>query len=428
MTAEHKQKFLKIKEAYDVLSDPKRRKRYDQLGLTGLKLLENPTEVDPMVILRNYQKNHKDRTFVVLLIALIFAAILILTILFSLKCDGTLDNDAKWVAIWTPMWLVNGVQLVASIIILFDSTQPPPTNPDEDEPEVEPPIPMIDRLYNFISTILFILIQIFILMRLDDYIEWSWFKVFIPWFLYEILQILTNITLSFLTIIPKPDLDNIGLMLEEGQNGEEEIFMMKIELESQYFEKILEQKESQKAILIHLLRIWLGIFLALRLDHIVNWNWGLVLLPIWVYLFIQYIIVFLYSRWGANKLVDINIEAIESGEEKDPIKIVNFQQGGQLSASSSVLCLSQIIPLFMALLLISRLEIQDNITTFVIILPVFIGIGCCCCVVFCAICMLSVVDMDKMEAEMKQHRGEGEEDGAYSPPEGELLVLFVCLD
>ena len=57
MTAEHKQKFLKIKEAYDVLSDPKRRKLYDQLGASGLKLMENPTEVDPMLILKNYQVN-----------------------------------------------------------------------------------------------------------------------------------------------------------------------------------------------------------------------------------------------------------------------------------------------------------------------------------------------------------------------------------
>lgn len=55
VTPEHKQKFLKIKEAYDVLSDPKRKRLYDQLGLTGLKLMENPKEVDPTIILRNYQ-------------------------------------------------------------------------------------------------------------------------------------------------------------------------------------------------------------------------------------------------------------------------------------------------------------------------------------------------------------------------------------
>jgi hypothetical protein len=28
---------------------------YDELGASGLKLMENPTEVDPLQILRNYQ-------------------------------------------------------------------------------------------------------------------------------------------------------------------------------------------------------------------------------------------------------------------------------------------------------------------------------------------------------------------------------------
>ena len=55
VTQEHKQRFLKVKEAYDVLSDPKRRKLYDELGATGLKLVENPTEVDHTQLLKNFQ-------------------------------------------------------------------------------------------------------------------------------------------------------------------------------------------------------------------------------------------------------------------------------------------------------------------------------------------------------------------------------------
>jgi hypothetical protein len=195
------------------------------------------------------------------------------------------------------------------------------------------------------------------------------------------------------------------------------MFMLKIEMESRYFEKILEQKDAQRAIYVHALRFWLAIFLALKLDHDVNWNWGLVLLPIWTYLALQYAYSFAYASWGRKKQEGLDPEVLERGEEKDPIKVVNFQQGGQLSATSTFLCLSQAVPLFMAILLISRLEVS-HITTFVIILPVFIGIGCCCCGVFCAICMLSVVDMDDME---KQLRGEGQqgEDGNYAPPEQE---------
>lgn len=55
ITQEHQQSFLKLKEAYDVLSDPKRKKLYDEYGLKGLKLVENPTELNHVELLKNYQ-------------------------------------------------------------------------------------------------------------------------------------------------------------------------------------------------------------------------------------------------------------------------------------------------------------------------------------------------------------------------------------
>lgn len=55
VTHEHKARFLRLKEAYDVLSEPKRRKIYDEYGLSGLKLMENPTEINHLDLLRNFQ-------------------------------------------------------------------------------------------------------------------------------------------------------------------------------------------------------------------------------------------------------------------------------------------------------------------------------------------------------------------------------------
>jgi hypothetical protein len=412
VTPEHKKQFLKVKEAYDVLSDPKRKKLYDQLGSSGMKLMEDPTNLDPMVVLRNYQHNKKDRCILMLFIALIFAFLLITPILFSLKSDGDI-NGAPWLAIWTPMWIWDAVILITSTAILLDTSKPTPTMGEDGEEEPpEEKAPFLERLESFLSTLCFVLIQIFLFMRLDGVTNWSWFAVFIPWYLWEMLSIAKKVPTAFANIA-KPDYDNISSLLEEG-HGEEEIFMMKIELESRHFEQTMAQWDAQKGIYTAFLRIWQAIFLALQLDHIVHWNWGLVLLPVWVLLFSNYCVAAAYKQMGASKLDGVDAAAIQSGEEKDPIKVVSAQQGSTLSSTSSLLCAAQCTPLFVAILLVCRLTTDANISTFIIILPVFIGIGCCCCCVFCGICMLSCIDMDDMEAEIKKHTEPAE---GYVPPD-----------
>lgn len=56
---------MQLKEAYDVLSDPKRRRLYDDLGASGLKLVETPSQVNPAELIKNFQvinkQNQADR-------------------------------------------------------------------------------------------------------------------------------------------------------------------------------------------------------------------------------------------------------------------------------------------------------------------------------------------------------------------------------
>ncbi|KAJ1390912.1 hypothetical protein B484DRAFT_408882, partial [Ochromonadaceae sp. CCMP2298] len=78
--------------------------------------MENPTEVDPVVMLRNYQNNRSDRLCVFLMLGLAFASILLLPVLFCVKAEG--DIGAPWVAIWTPMWVLDVCLLATTGAIL----------------------------------------------------------------------------------------------------------------------------------------------------------------------------------------------------------------------------------------------------------------------------------------------------------------------
>ena len=67
--------------------------------------------------------------------------------------------------------------------------------------------------------------------------------------------------------------------------------------ETSYNEKILEQSVGKKAVVVALLRIWFAAFLAAKIDQSVDWNWGLVFLPVWIYLTMQYAYAVYYNSW-----------------------------------------------------------------------------------------------------------------------------------
>lgn len=389
-----------------------------------------------------------------MLVACAFASLLVLPVLFSLKCDGTMGRDSSWVAIWTPMWIVDFVQLLSAVLSVLLSPDPEGSsssnNHEVDDPAPAQKVPLVDRLNNLSITVLFVLVQIFVLIRLDRVVAWSWFVTvrysrhvtpphtaylsnavhhchhafsslqFIPWFLYEMLSVANEFQLAVMRTIARPHSESIGLM-EDGPVGEEELFMLKIELENKYFEQVLLQQEARRHVIASMLRLWLAVFLALQLDHIVDWNWGVVLLPVWVYLCIQFGMAASYRSWGHRKMAGIDEEAVVHGEEKDPIKVVSFQQGSQLSSTSSLICLAQCGPLFMAVLLVCRLQPSSRFTTFIILLPIFALIGCCCCAVFCGICCLSCVDMDGLV----EPPADSSSADRYSPPDPLLDVVTL---
>jgi hypothetical protein len=75
---------------------------------------------------------------------------------------------------------------------------------------------------------------------------------------------------------------------------------------------------ARKQLVNSVLRIWLAVFLALQLDDTVDWDWGLVLLPVWLTFLADIIFSRVMSSWGAELLQGIDMAALERGEVDDP--------------------------------------------------------------------------------------------------------------
>lgn len=199
VTPEHNLQFQGLKEAYDVLSDPKKRKLYDAIGANGVKLMENPQDVNPTDFIKNFQSNRADRMKIAITLTVICGIILAMPVLFCLKADGDIDN-APWLAIWTPIWCIDAVMLISAILFLMEKEDIPET--EEGEPEEEP-IPFTTKLLFFVKTVLLITIQVLVFMRLD-HDDWfaSWFDTFTPWFIYEILVICGVLKAAVMAVPP----------------------------------------------------------------------------------------------------------------------------------------------------------------------------------------------------------------------------------
>lgn len=281
---------------------------------------------------------------------------LLLPILFSLKCDNTVGNDVPWLALWTPMWIVDGFLLVATGLLFTQGSDPNDTE--------SPHVSIAEKISHLFTTLMFILVQIFMLMRLDGKVTWSWGATFAPWYIYEVYTAAVLVPSALFENIPLPNLDEVHVdthEVEDGHNPEEELLFKKVEVECEYFNKAINQRKERRSIAVCALRLWLAAFLAVQLDRAVAWNWGLVLLPVWLYLLLQLVFACHMRAWGLEVAQGVDVEALareaEAGGSGDPVDEARLRAAGAMGADATSGCLGQCAPLLMAVLLVSRLQV-----------------------------------------------------------------------
>jgi hypothetical protein len=127
-------------------------------------------------------------------------------------------------------------------------------------------------------------------------------------------------------------------------------------LENEYFEKLFTRATERKSFVGHVLRAWLAVFLALKLNGQMNVNWGLVLLPVWVSLLCQYLFAWHFKHWAKTVLDTIDPRNVDPGSEME--RAAKTQQAQQLISAHFIAILLAAGPAFMAILLVSRLQVR----------------------------------------------------------------------
>jgi len=316
--------FVKIQEAYEVLSDPDRRNAYDVLGEHGEKMV-NPSDesslfmlVEPQTLQYNLaHASFVDKTKLFIMIFLSVSIGIIGPILVCLKVDGEYETfiDAKWVTILIPFWIFHGLQLIIYSLGF--------------------------KWFELFKTIALILGEVFLANKWDGAITWDYSVILTPIYAHQVISfikciyriykmshdILRMVTLSYLEqkVLPNFSLDNSNkknngdcddtttiryyidltdeerkeinkqyIIVQEAFSDEEAddasissdpeiklLFSVGVSPEYQQA-KSIQSKAFSMMISMIIFRIPFFVLLILKLDQDREWNWAIVFIPIFV--------------------------------------------------------------------------------------------------------------------------------------------------
>lgn len=369
VTEQDRAKFQKMKGAYDVLSDPQKREVYDQLGETGMMMMEDPFAAKDNMVKNFLKMGTRDRLRLVIFVLLFVGAVLLWPILFCSKVDGELS--ASWVALWTPLWVYNALGLYYYLYLVSLGKMKAPEGMEEQWTDS---FPLHMRVLGLVKWILVVLFQIFLTMRLDDDIDWTWAAVGSPLLVLMGLQLVGHLYEGSKPI-PKARNEESILEDEEAEMGPDS---------DKRDQAIAKRTEARAAVIKDCIWMLQLVFLILELDEEVDWSWWLVFLPTWLVLFGQlmsYCLDFSMAQSLAAGLEDKDEEEL-SQEEKGRVSAAS-----QLTAQASTACCCWMFTLVTVILAVNAIAGADY-SAFIIFIPQFIIAGVLVCCLTCFICCM----------------------------------------
>ena len=327
-------------------ADPKLRQVYDKYGANGVRMMKSMGEyasfIDPDVVLS------MNRIFASL--TLIFALLIVQIALVAIKIEARLDWS--WPLVFWPLFIVDGI-----VVVIFLS-QTSSGDQGEEEAKQKPPKGLIAYV------LLFVVFHILIALRLEWIIQSSWWIVFIPWFIME----LVHLVLMVLFVVSRLD---------------EPIFQESLTQETYSRPKTALEKfvfalsESR----LWMLRVAQAILLIVKLDG-ADWSWTIVFIP--------------FFFWGGLHLVGLVLDYLRFKKSTKP------EERAQIIAQSIGFILMATLVFTSVGLLIKRLNSQDGLPpAATIMIPLFIVFGILFCCVCCCLPCAAMSFRIGLEEEMK---------------------------
>ena len=208
LTDEDRAQFIKVKDAYETLMNPKTRAVYDSLGEKGYGWYNDPMSIDRKELFHNFCTSSLcDRTKILGFFLFFFLIITLPPIFFCLRADGNV-SAIPFSAILTPLWLFD----VFIFVMHIKSIMLPTVEPPEDDPTWVDPFPRSVRIFDFLIFLSFALFVILGVGKLDGWDDLPFGVIFTPYFIYESLKFFTNIKQAFLGVI---SIEEIELMYKK---------------------------------------------------------------------------------------------------------------------------------------------------------------------------------------------------------------------
>jgi hypothetical protein len=438
VTAADQLRFTRMKEAYEILSDPYKREAYDAIGERGIKWLEEPFSVDPQTLAHNFANSSVvDRSKIFAIFVVIAGAVLILPLLVCLHVDGVFGPNASWLATLTPLWLWNVfILFYHTRVILMGPIQRPDHIPPEDWVD---PLPMKKRIRSMLRFSLIVVFELLVALKLDDTLAISWIAIFIPLYIWEGITLYKKWPLARMRIVTVEDLEAVlGKPFSEFTPGEKELIGKRYSVvqstESPDFDAAQKLKSRATHDIIKIVfRVVFVLVLLFQLEGSRDWSWWLVFLPFWLMAIVLCCAHYQAFAEVQKMAMDKDPELFGGNKEEAPDTTSNMEAGygavgtdgaattraasentkrqlseeerdelkAQVMASSSRMCSKcclQGFLVFIVILVVAKLQ-GAGFSAVWIISPFLFVVGIILCCLGCAIFGISEIPTDGVQFE-----------------------------